>query len=70
MTTIKLILSKGLQFPSFLSFMNGILKKIFLPKTLKHYEKIGKPYGIIIHDHMLKFHNNDIRKKIKKELLD
>ncbi|GEM_PF-6675444 len=70
MTTIKLILSKGLNFPSFLSLMNAILKKIFLPKTLKHYEKIGKPYGIIIHDHMLKFHNNDIRKKIKKELLD
>lgn len=70
MTTIKILLSKWLSLPSFLSLMNGILKKLFLPKTMKHYEKLGKPYGIIIHEHMLKFHNHDIRKKIKKELLD
>lgn len=70
MTTIKLILAKWFKFPIFLSLLNEILKKIFLPKTLKHYEKLKKPYGIIINDNMLKFHNNDIRKKIKKELLD
>lgn len=70
MTTLKLILTQWLRLPSFLWFFNEILKKIFLPKTLKHYEKIGKPYGIIIRDDMLKFHNHDIRKQIKKELLD
>lgn len=70
MTTIKLILAKWLKIPNILSLLNEILKSIFLPKTLKHYEKIGKPYGIIIRDDMLKFHNNDIRKQIKKELLD
>lgn len=46
-----------------------LCKNIFLPKTLHHYEKIGKPYGIIIDDHLLKFHNNDIRNQLKKELL-
>jgi len=51
-------------------FINNILKKIFLPKTMKHYEKLKKPYGIIIRDDTLKFHNNDIREPIKKELLD
>lgn len=47
-----------------------LLKKIFLPKTLWHYESLWKPYWVIIHDNMLKFHNNDKRKEIKKELLD
>lgn len=70
MTTIKLILTKWFRFPSFLWIINELLKKIFLPKTLRHYEKLKKPYGIIISDNMLKFHNNDIRKQIKKELLD
>lgn len=70
MTTLKLILTKWLRFPSILWMINEWLKKIFLPKTLRHYEKLKKPYGIIIHDNMLKFHNNDIRKQITKELLD
>jgi hypothetical protein len=35
-----------------------------LPKTIKNYKKLWKPYGIIINDNMLKFHNNDVRKKI------
>lgn len=47
-----------------------ILKKIFLPHTLKNFESIWKPYWIIINDDMLKFHNNDIRWQLKKELLD
>ncbi|MCP4523439.1 MAG: hypothetical protein GY828_04405 [Candidatus Gracilibacteria bacterium] len=49
--------------------INKILKKIFLPKTLRQYKKIGKPYGIIISDDMLKFHNNDIRKKTREEIM-
>ena len=44
--------------------INNFLKKFFLPKTLKHYNKINKPYWIIITDEMLKFHNWDIRKDI------
>lgn len=50
-------------------FIENILKKIFLPKTLKHYEKIWKPYGIIISDDILKFHNGDIRKKVRNKIL-
>lgn len=49
-------------------FFDKILKKIFLPKTQKHFEKIGKPYGVIITDDLLKFHNDDIRKEISKKL--
>ncbi len=53
-----------------LTLLNNLLKKIFLPKTLKHYKKIEKPYGVIINDNTLKFHNWDIRKKIKKKLIN
>lgn len=50
-------------------FINNIFKKIFLPKTLKHYNSIWKPYWIIINDNILKFHNLDIREKVKKDLV-
>lgn len=50
-------------------FLEKVLKKIFLPKTLKHYEKIWKPYGIIISDDMLKFHNGDIRKQVRNKII-
>lgn len=53
------------------SILNGtdnLLKRIFLPKTLHHYNNIWKPYGIIIHDDMLKFHNWDIRKEVSEKL--
>ncbi|MGE4444089.1 MAG: hypothetical protein AB7E37_03805 [Candidatus Altimarinota bacterium] len=53
-----------------LDIINTILEKIFLPKTLKSYLKLNKPYGIIISENMLKFHDNDRRKEIKKELFD
>ena len=52
-----------------IKFLNNFFKKLFLSKTLKSYNKLNKPYWIIINDNMLKFHNNDIRKKIKEELL-
>ncbi len=48
-------------------FLDKIFKKIFLPKTIKNYEKLWKPYWIIINDNMLKFHNNDVRKKLNKK---
>lgn len=49
------------------SFFNTLCKNIFLRKTLNHYKKLQKPYGIIINDTMLKFHNNDIRKDIQSQ---
>ena len=47
---------------------NNIFKKIFLPKTINHYNELWKPYWIIINDNMLKFHNWDIRKQIANKL--
>lgn len=38
-----------------------ILKTLFIEKTKKSFQKLWKPYWIIINDHMLKFHNNDKR---------
>ena len=52
-----------------MKLIDNILKNIFMPKTINNYKKLWKPYGIIISKHMLKFHNNDIRRQIKKELL-
>lgn len=49
--------------------LDNFLKKIFLPKTLRHYEKIWKPYGIIISDDMLKFHNWDVRRDISEIII-
>jgi len=60
----KNINSLSLKYFSILKYINSFLKKIFLTKTLKHYKKIGKPYGVIINNIMLKFHNWDVRKKI------
>ena len=47
---------------SFLSVFESLIKKLWLPKTLKTYEKLGKPWGVVISDTMLKFHDNDQRK--------
>ena len=52
-----------------LNFIDGICKKIFLPRSLKHFESIGKPYGVIINDDLLKFHNGDLRKDIAKKII-
>ena len=53
-----------------ITILDKVVKKLLLPKTLSHFEKIWKPYWVIINDDLLKFHNNDIRKEIKKEILD
>ena len=50
-----------------INYLDKILKKIFLPKTIKTYNKIWKPYWIIINENMLKFHNWDIRKEISEK---
>ncbi len=68
MTTKQIILHKINDYHP-LTIINNILKKLFLPKTLNHYKKIWKPYWVIINDDLLKFHNWDIRKQIKKQLL-
>lgn len=54
---------------SFLAdYLEKWLKKIFLKKTLKSQEKLGKPFGIIVSDDVLKFHNNDKRIIIREHV--
>lgn len=54
-----------------LSLFESMIKKLWLPRTLKTYERLGKPWWVVISDTMLKFHDNDQRKNyrdgIKKE---
>lgn len=47
---------------SFLSLFEHLIKKLWLSRTLKTYEKLGKPWWVVISDSMLKFHDNDQRK--------
>lgn len=46
----------------FLSLFENLIKKLWLPKTLSTYERLGKPWWVLITDTMLKFHDNDQRK--------
>ncbi len=45
------------------------LKTLFLPRTKKSFQKLWKPFWIVISDTMLKFHNKDKRREIRDELL-
>lgn len=47
---------------SFLSLFEHLIKKLWLPRTQKTYERLGKPWGVVISDTMLKFHDQDVRK--------
>lgn len=49
-------------------FQEYILKSFFLRRTLKSYTLLWKPFGVIISDTMLKFHNKDQRKIIREEI--
>ena len=48
-------------------------KTLFLPKTLREYERLGRPWGIVISDEFLKFHPEDrrveIREKVRERLV-
>lgn len=45
-----------------------ILKFIFLPKTKKSFQKLWKPFGVIVSDDILKFHDKDRRKEITNKI--
>lgn len=45
-----------------------VLKSLFLGKTLREYERLGKPWGIVISDEFLKFHPEDRRIEIREEV--
>ena len=46
-----------------------LFKKVFLPRTQKHFEQLWKPFWVIINDSILKFHDKDRRKEIRDEVL-
>lgn len=46
-------------------FLERIIRHFWLPKTLKTYEKLGKPWWVVISDIMLKFHDQDKRKEYR-----
>jgi hypothetical protein len=37
------------------------------PLTLREYERLGKPWGVIISDNILKFHPDDRRVELRDE---
>ncbi len=43
------------------SIPENIIKHFWLPETLTTYEKLWKPWWVVISDTMLKFHDNDQR---------
>jgi len=51
-----------------LDVLNAIYKKVFLPKTLTSFKNLWYPFWVIISDNILKFHDMDKRKTIKKDL--
>ncbi len=53
----------------FLSFFENLIKKLWLPRTLKTYYMLGKPWGVVISDTMLKFHDNDQRENYRASKL-
>lgn len=52
----------------FLSLFESIIKKLWLLRTMKTYEKLGKPWWVVISDTMLKFHDNDQREVYRDTL--
>lgn len=46
-----------------------LLRTLFLPRTKKSFQKLWKPFWVVISDSMLKFHDRDRRKKIRDRVL-
>lgn len=46
-----------------------ILKFIFLPRTQKSFQKLWKPFWVIIWEDILKFHDKDKRKEIRDKII-
>lgn len=45
--------------------INDIIKFFLKKKTMKNFEKMGRPAGVIISDDILKFHDRDQRENIR-----
>jgi len=51
------------------NIIEKILKFLLLPKTKKSFQKLEKPFWVMISDTMLKFHDRDKRKQIRERLV-
>ncbi len=50
-------------------YLEKLLQTIFLPRTKKSFQKLWKPFWVIISPTMLKFHDRDKRKEIRDEII-
>lgn len=50
--------------------INDIIKFFLKKKTMKNFEKMGRPAGVIISDDMLKFHDRDQREHIRNNFFN
>lgn len=50
-------------------FFEILCKNIFLPKTLSHKKRLWDPFGLIVNEHILKFHDNDRREEIRDGII-
>jgi len=48
------------------NIFESCLKFFFLPRSKKSFQKLWKPFWVIISDNMLKFHDKDKRKEIRE----
>ena len=51
------------------SLLDATLKAILLPKALASRRALGYPWGIIITDDMLKFHDDDRRREVRERMV-
>lgn len=52
-----------------LNLLEKLLKYFFISKTKKSFIKLWSPFGVIIDNDMLKFHDKDIRKEVRDKII-
>ena len=53
-----------------LDILEQYLQYFLFPRTLKRYKQLGKPWWVILSEHMLKFHDQDKRIQIRDTILE
>lgn len=49
--------------------LDSLLRMVFEPVTLREFERLGKPWGVIVSGDMLKFHPGDRRREVRDNFL-
>jgi predicted nucleotidyltransferase len=66
----KIVVENNTDFSANHFFFEWFIEKLWLPRTIKTYEKLWKPWGVVILDTMLKFHDSDQRKVYRDKIID